>query len=95
MNYNTSPFWPAACRRMQTFASRPEVQQKEETSLWRDFCHSILRMLLLFQYNRTGKKRKQHCQLDQITSGTMQVNVSLVLHSFENFETEINCMTSW
>lgn len=31
----------------------------------------------------------------QITSGTMQVNVSLVSHSFENFETKINCMTSW
>lgn len=32
------------------------------------------------------EQRGNGAQLDQITGETMQVNVSLVLHSFENFK---------
>ena len=53
-------------------------KHKEETSPGRIFCHNMLWMLLPFQHNRIGEKREQHCQLDQITSGTRQVNIHLV-----------------
>lgn len=80
----TSPIWPAACSRMQTFTSEPDRGWNTMRKHLQEefFCHNILWMLLLFQHNRTEEKRKQHCQLYRVTSGTMQARVSSVLHRF-------------